>query len=258
METRGGEIGMSRAPRAPDEIFQDFTRDVQENFADDLVSIILYGSGATGEYVPGKSDLNFLIVLKDASVNSLRRFMKSSLRWRKRRVNTPLFMTESYIRSSLDSYPLEFLDMRANYRLVQGKDVLKDLSFRPDDIRVQCERELKGKALHLHQAYLESGGKSGLLRRIISSSITTFTSIFEGLLFLKAIDIPKTKKEIIERVATEFGMDRDLFLKLLAIRKGVIKVSGDEIVGLFRKYSSEIDALSDAVDRLILKQEEGT
>lgn len=247
---------MARAPSKPEEIFSDFTKDLQEAFGEDLVSISLYGSGATGEYVPGKSDLNFLVILKDDSVDSLRRGMAVTARWRKRMVNTPLFMTRAYIDSSLDSYPIEFLDMQANYRLVHGEDILKTLAFRPADLRVQCERELKGKALRLRQVYLEARDKPKAMREIIASSITAFTSIFQGLLFLKAKAIPKTKREIIYQVSREFGLDADTFLKLLAIRAGKKKTSSAEILELFKKYVTEIDALSDAVDELPLKKEE--
>ena len=247
---------MARAPKKPEEIFADFKRDLLRAFGDDLVSIVLYGSGATGEYIPGKSDLNFLVVLKDDSVDSLRRGMDLVAKWRKRMVNTPLFMTKAYIDSSLDSYPIEFLDMQANYRLVHGEDILKTLAFRPADLRVQCERELKGKALHLRQVYLEAKGKSRAMREIIAGSITAFTSIFQGLLFLKDKKIPKTKREIIQLVSQEFGLDANTFLKLLAIKTGEKKASPAEILELFKKYVTEIDALSRAVDKLPLEQEE--
>lgn len=246
---------MARAPKKPEEIFADFKGDLLRAFGDDLVCVVLYGSGATGEYVPGKSDLNFLVVLKDDSVDSLRRGLDLVAKWRKRMVNTPLFMTKAYIESSLDSYPIEFLDMQANYQLVYGEDVLKTLVIRPADLRVQCERELKGKALRLRQVYLEAKENPRALREIISGSITAFTSIFQGLLFLKGKEIPTTKREIIHLVSQEFGLEGDTFLKLLAIKTGQKKASGPEILELFKKYVEEIDALSKLVDELPLEKE---
>lgn len=247
---------MARAPKNPQEIFADFKEDLVKAFGDDLVAIVLYGSGATGEYRPGKSDLNFLVVLKDDSVDSLRRGMDMVAKWHKRMVNTPLFMTPTYIQSSLDSYPIEFLDMQANYRLVYGEDILKTLEFRPADVRVQCERELKGKSLRLRQVYLEAKEKPRAMRSVIASSITAFTSLFQGLLFLVEKEIPKTKREIIELVSQEFGLDVDTFMKLLAIKTGEATATGPEISELFKKYVGEIDALGKAVDRLPLEKEE--
>ncbi len=247
---------MARAPKDPAEIFADFTKDLQGIFGSELISIILYGSGATGEYVPGKSDLNFMVILKDDSIDSLQRAKDVISQWRKRMVNTPLFMTREHISSSLDSYPIEFLDMQANYRLVYGEDLLENLRFKPADIRVQCERELKGKALHLRQAYLESRENPKLLRGVIAGSITAFTALFQGLLSLAGKSIPKTKEEIVKAVSEQYGLDSETFLKLLAVKSGQIKISASEIAELVIKYVSEIDALSNAVDQLPLQREE--
>jgi predicted nucleotidyltransferase len=247
---------MAKAPQNPEEIFAEFSGDLKKAFGDDLISIILFGSGATGEYVPGKSDLNFLVVLTDDSVSSLKRALKPAARWRKRMVNTPLFMTPEYIASSLDSYPVEFLDMKANYQVVYGEDVLENLRFQPAEVRVQCERELKGKLLHLRQAYLESEEKAKRLREIINASITTFISIFQGLLYLRRAPIPRTRKEIIQQVAAEFQISADVFLRLLEIRKGTVKISARELSEVFGNYIGEIEALSDSVDKMVLKQEE--
>jgi hypothetical protein len=147
--------------------------------------------------------------------------------------------------------------MQANYRLVHGEDVLKDLIFRPTEVRIQCERELKGKALRLRQVYLESREKPRALREIIAGSITAFTSIFQGLLYLAGKPIPRTKEEIIKEVAEGFQLDVGVFLKLLAVKRGQIKASGPELAGLFKEYVSQIDALSGMVDQLSLEEKEG-
>ena len=62
---------MSRIPKNPEEIFPDIIKDCSALFADDLVSIILYGSAASGDYVSGKSDINLMIVLSDAGIDRI-------------------------------------------------------------------------------------------------------------------------------------------------------------------------------------------
>ena len=146
--------------------------------------------------------------------------------------------------------------MQANYRLVYGEDLLENLRFKPADIRVQCERELKGKALHLRQAYLESRENPKVLKGVIAGSITTFTALFQGLLSLAGKSIPKTKEEIVKAVSEQYGLDSETFLKLLTVKRGQIKISASEIAELVIKYVSEIDALSRAVDQLPLQREE--
>jgi len=107
----------------PEEMFSNITEDYKKIYGDDLTSIILYGSAAGKDYRPGKSDLNFIIVLSEEAIDRLGEAVETVSRWRKKNVATPLFMTKSYISSSLDSYPLEFLNMRNGYVLVYGEDV---------------------------------------------------------------------------------------------------------------------------------------
>jgi len=40
---------MSRIPKKPEEIFSEITGDYRKIFGEDLISIILYGSGAGGD-----------------------------------------------------------------------------------------------------------------------------------------------------------------------------------------------------------------
>ena len=81
----------------PEEIFPDIIEDYRKIYGDDLISVILYGSAAGGDYRPGKSDLNFMIVLSEEAIDHLGKAIETVSRWRKRNVATPLFMTKSYM-----------------------------------------------------------------------------------------------------------------------------------------------------------------
>lgn len=245
---------MAKIPKRPEEIFQEFTRDYQAIFRDDLKSIILYGSGARGEYIPKKSDLNFLIVLTEGAMDRLREAYPLIRKWRKRRVNIPLFLTEEYITSSLDSFPVEFLNFRDSHVLVFGKDVLEGLSFGKKNIRLQCERELKGKLLLLREAYLDSEGKTRNLRQVSSASLTAFLSLFRALLFLGDREIPHHNNELISTAAKEIGFDEKPFMEVLRVREGKVKARHDEMGTIVEKYLEAIRELWKTVDQLEVKE----
>ena len=241
---------MAKIPKKPEEIFSEITRDFRKAFGDDLLSIILYGSGATGDYVSGKSDLNFLVVLSEEGIDDLRRAMETVARWRKRKVATPLFMTKSYILSSLDSYPLEFLNIIRNHVLVFGEDVLSELYIDPSHLRLQLEREIKGKTLLLRGGFLETEGRVKQIRDLIKVSLIAFISIFNALLYLKDLEIPQQKREVIRWVAKAFPIDPDVFLKCADIREGIGSFSSSDIQAIFRAYLREVKKLSEIVDRM--------
>ena len=233
----------------PEEIFSDMTRDYREIYGDGLVSVILYGSGAGKEYRPGKSDLNFLIVLSEEAIDHLDRALKAVSRWRTKGVATPLFMTRPFIASSLDSYPLEFLNMQNGYVLVYGEDLLQDLSFEPCHLRLQCEREIMGKLLLLRERFLETGGRPRRLRDLIAESITALISIFGGLLYLKGRQIPPSRREVVEALAREFPVDAGVFMRCLDIKEGET-VPSSEMQDIFMAYLAEVRRLRGVVDEL--------
>jgi len=240
-----------KAPSSPEEIFDQFVADLKGIYGDQLISVILYGSGATGEYVPGKSDINFLVVVGDNSIGRLERSIPLVKKWAKRRVAVPLFLTREYIESSLDAFPIEFLVMKLSHRLVYGEDILEDIPISPSDLRLQCERELKGKLLRLRQAFLESGGKRKELGILVSESLTAFVSIFKALLFIRGRGVPVRREDIFADVSEEFEeLDGELFVKLLKWRQGLYKPSEREALELFSSYVSQIDALAKKVDEM--------
>jgi predicted nucleotidyltransferase len=222
--------------------------DCRNAFGDDLVSVILYGSGVTKEYDPKKSDLNFLIVLSEEGIERLHLAHGLVAKWRKKKVSTPLFLTKAYIESSLDTFPIEFLNIERNHELIFGEDVLEGISFKKHFIRMQCERELKGKLLLLRERYVETGGKSKILQQLISASVPTFIFVFKGLLYLLGKEVPVTKQETITMLARELDLDEPLFLSLLQISSGVQKPSRQEIDHIFKRYLKQIRALALLMD----------
>ncbi|MEN6318386.1 MAG: hypothetical protein ABFD82_06480 [Syntrophaceae bacterium] len=241
---------MAKVPTKPEEIFAEFTDDFKSVFASDLISIILYGSGASGHYVPGKSDINFLVILSEGGIDNLEKAISIISRWRKQKVAIPLFMTKAEVLSSLDSYPIEFLTMKKHYVLVYGEDILAGLSFEQSHLRLQFERELKGKILHLRSGFLEAEGKVKRIRELIQISFTAFISIFKALLYFQGIDIPQKRRDVIKSVAAVYPIDPVIFLKCADIKEGLDRIPTAEVQILFKAYMKEIEKLSTFVDHM--------
>jgi len=117
-------------------------------------------------------------------------------------------------------------------------------------LRMQCEREVKGKLLLLREAFLESRGKGKDLQQLIAQSLGAFIAIFNGLLHLKGEELPRHKRDVIKNVCQAFDMDNDLFAKLLDIKEKRVKLSGPEITNLFKAYLKQVQKLWKVVDTL--------
>jgi len=243
---------MAKIPKTPQEVFPEFVADLKGIYGEGLQSLILFGSGARGDYVPGKSDINFLAILDENAVNDLERLQPLIPKWKKRAVAVPLIMTKAFICSSVDVYPVEFLNMKRHYQVVHGEDVLKDLVFDGKALRLQCERELKGKLMLLRTGFLNTAGKAEDLRRLMAASITAFLSVFGALLLVRGREIPKERRDIVPAVAQTYGLDAAPFLRCIDLREGKKDLSLGDLKAILQSYTVEIQKLIKAVDDLIL------
>lgn len=230
-----------------------FKRDIIEVFGNDLESVVLYGSAATKDYIPRMSDINFLVVLNKEGMDDVWKAYRSTAKWQRKRIAPPLFMTASYIASSSDCFPIEFLNMRFAYQVLFGDNPLKDVKIRNSDLRLQCENEIKGKLLQLRIGQVLAGGNAARLRKLISVSLVTFTSIFRALLTLKNKEVPKKRAEVIAAACDAFGLNSGVFKKLYAIRERKTRPKRKELILLIKAYTAEIDTLSQIVDRMQIK-----
>ncbi len=241
---------MAKIPDQPQDIFAPLTEDYLKAFGKDLISLILYGSAAGGAYVKGKSDINILVILTPEGINRLEAGFALVKSWRKRNVAVPLVMTKAFMASSLDAYPIEFFNMKNNSILIHGENVLESLVFKPEDLRLQIERELKGKILLLREGYLESGGSERPVRQLIRKSLTAFVSIFNAMLYLKQAQAPHNKRETIKEMNKVFAIDAAVLMLCFEISQDKDKFSGKEVIDVFKKYLQEVEKACDIIDSL--------
>jgi predicted nucleotidyltransferase len=114
---------------------------------------ILYGSGARGDFVPGHSDINLMLILDDITPATLRALGPAFAHWRKDSPEPPLVIGRGEWREAADTFPIEITDMRAACRVLRGADPLAGLVVERADLRRAVERELRGKLLRLRQGY---------------------------------------------------------------------------------------------------------
>ncbi|MCD6087302.1 MAG: hypothetical protein J7K11_04995 [Candidatus Hydrothermae bacterium] len=233
-----------------EKIARDFTKDIKKLYGKKLVSIFLYGSAAGEDYIPGKSDINFLVVLEEINVGDLDLYLKKRSKWERKKVVTPLFLTEDYIRRSLDVFPIEFLDLKEKHVTLYGKDLLAELTIDPANLRLQIESEIKGKLLRLRQSYMELEGKPKKVKKLLDIALSSLTPAFRNLLRLVGEEVPLSKPEILEKIARRFALDPDLFGRWWRLKTGEMKASAAEIRKLFGDIHEEIEKLMDIVDGL--------
>jgi hypothetical protein len=150
----------------------------------------------------------------------------------------------------LDSFPIEFLTMKQNYRVVYGEDIFAEIEIQPRHLRLQCERELRGKLLFLREGYLNTNGKSSMIKHLIKASLSAFSSIFSALLFLKDEEVPELKREIFMKTSDVFNLDSKVFENIFDLENKKSKLKKEQIYDLMEQYIVEIAKLADIIDKL--------
>lgn len=220
-----------------------FAAEMKACWGADLAAVVLYGSAARDDYVPGRSDLNFLVLVRDLDPVRLLGLGKLAKAWRKRKIAMPVFMRPEMVATALDSYPLEFLTMKAAYRLLHGEDPLASLTFSPEDVRLQCERDLRGKLLHLRAGAIASEGKRDRRADLIRASLPALTAIFQGLLFIAGRDYALWGGDLLEAGHAAFDLDADLFHALARLRFEKRLPPREELEQLLVRYLIEVERL---------------
>jgi hypothetical protein len=220
--------------------------DYRQCYGNDLVSIILYGSAASGDFDPARSDINLLIVLSVASVALMEKSLPVQAAWAKKRFPTPLFMDKAYIASSLDSFPVEFLNMKSRYTLLAGEDVLEGLSISGDHLRLQIERELKGKRLHLLQEWLHVRQHRHDARELMDASLRDYSAIFRALLQIRSIPVPADRPALFRAIEQAFGLGDQPFSRMYSALRQWKKKEAETI---FYAYAEALMKITDVIDK---------
>ncbi len=217
---------------------------------DRLVSVVLYGSAAAGDHHEGFSDLNVLCVLDQMTTSELAQSEPVFRWWREKGNPSPLLLSEHEVATSTDCFAIEFHDIKAHHRILQGKDVISQLVVDNSFYRAQVEHDLRAKLLRLRQKASGALSDKDTLRRLLADSISTFCILFRHALILHGVAAKGKKRDVIEQARESFGIDPVPFAKLLDLREERIKARDLEPQGLLDSYLKQISIVIDAVDRL--------
>ena len=181
-------------------------------------SAVLYGSAARGDFVPGRSDINLLLILDSVAPATLRSLGPALTTWRKGSPQPPLLIGRAEWARADDTFPIELADMRTAYRVLRGADPLTGLSLDRADLRRAVERELRGKLLRLRQGYAAAAGDPLLLGEVAARSAATIMVLLRAILALLERTVPADPLELAAAAAGAIGVDGEPLLDVIRHR----------------------------------------
>ncbi|HEX8721062.1 MAG TPA: hypothetical protein VF736_10560 [Pyrinomonadaceae bacterium] len=244
------------ANRVAQEAFNHLIGDLKATHGDNLASVVLYGSAASGDFVQLESDYNLLIALHRITPDDLKLAQPPMREWQRLGHPMPVYFTFSELRDAADVFPIEFRQMERARVVLYGRDPFETLRLSDKNLRHQTEYELRSKLIQLRRLYIPASSSAGRLRDLMTDSLSSFAALFSPVLLLHGQEPPVLRHDIVRATARLLGLDGGVFERVFALRGDGARAPGErEADELFAEYLAQVERVIEAVDRLEVSKE---
>ncbi|HEX4129160.1 MAG TPA: hypothetical protein VHZ24_03900 [Pirellulales bacterium] len=229
------------------EPIRQFAGHLQQLAGGQAIGLTIYGAALDADSAASLiSDdtsrrITSVLSVETVDLEMLRRLAIDGAKLHRTRFAPPLVMTGEMIRRSLDSFPLELLEIHQQHATVLGDDPFAALEFEAQPLRVQCERELRSMALAMRQALLVSGGEERALDELQRYAGDGLLRVLRGLLWLRDEKSFVAAERAISASEATAG-------RPLAACRAAIERRGHTGWEHFKRLYAEIEALGNLAD----------
>jgi hypothetical protein len=242
------DLNLEKLKPAASGRIRPFLNEILEKYMQKIHSIHITGTALTEDYEDKVSDVNSIFVLKDMELKFLELLAPLGKKYGKNKVTAPLIMTPDYIKTSLDVFPIEFLNFKLIHSTVFGEDILDNIEINRKDLRHQCERELKTKLIWLRQGYISSQGDRKILSEGLINSIKGYIPLFRSIIVLFSKEPPIKQREVITALSESTSIDTGVFAGVLKVKHEKTRLSIEELNTIFEEYYQTTAMLGKIVD----------
>ena len=237
-----GIVNIDQLTSGMQEPVKRFVLRVQELAGSNCLAITSFGAITTPAFDPRKQLAKSVVILNNIDLPMLRELAKDGVKLGKAKIAAPLIMTPVYIEGSLDTFPLEFLEIQQCHLCLAGPDHFSDLSFDASHIRLQCERELKTILIAMRQGLLAAAGREKMFGTMESDIAERLMRTLRGLLWLH------DQKDYLDAIQVVGHIEQETERSLPAIR-GTLQDLRQHGWEDFMKLYEEIDGLKTLADK---------
>jgi predicted nucleotidyltransferase len=193
---------------------REYARKLKETLGERLRSVVLHGSVARGEAVEGVSDVNLLVLVDAADPQLLRTLAPRAREWLEKERALPLLFGWDEWQDSMDAFAIETADMLEAREILVGADPLADAVVNPAELRLQAERELRGKLVHLREGMLVAADRPAELGRLLLTALPSVATYLRAGLRLAGRPVPGTTPAVFREASGLLDQDPALLERL--------------------------------------------
>lgn len=193
-----------------------------ESAGDNLQSLILYGGGARGRYHPGSSDINLMILLKNASTAMLKQIAPALEQGQQSIRLEPFILTTEEFQRAAEAFPTKFIEIRNHHVVLLGPDPFADMQISRNRALIRIEQELLNLHLRLRRRYLAIHESPELMYQALRQSVVSLAVTLDAMLDLcgRPEAPANTRAGILQQAAGRFKLDQPALADLGALRAG--------------------------------------
>jgi len=187
---------------------------LQKTFGDNLVSAFIHGNCLMEGYDPFQSPWTVSLILKNNGPEVISKIKKEITLAILENVKFLYFFSPNEILTSLDAFPLEYLHIAYKNEVLCGIQPLAGFSPNREELRLECERELRGILMHLRVAfaYAKAGKNTVELHKEILNQVLP---ILYGVHFLEHGVYPDCHQKIFDQYPALAECQMEKFIKTL-------------------------------------------
>ena len=242
-------------PDATQKLLRTYVKEVTGKFGEQLEGLILYGSAVRGEFIPGRSNLNILLLVSSYDSAVLKQYSALHRQWSKEQIVAPLFLTEKELPVSAGVFPLEFLEIQEQHRVLAGRDPFIGFHVKTDRLREAVVQGLMSHLLRLRQRYVEGNGGEAATAILLPLSITSTIPLLRGIQRLLGRPVLSHSDAVIKDVAEQFKLDLQSFLDVLLLKRGQISPGSHEMPHFFDRYLQAATLLTREVEQRLQSEQ---
>lgn len=227
-----------------DKLLESLKAELGEN----LASVIAFGSQANVEDT--KNNLNLMIVTNTLNAENLYAISKPIQKWVKAKNPIPVIMNRDEWYSSFDVYAIEYSDIRENYRLIYGENLVQSIGINKYFLRLECESELKSLLLKYKNNFLMNVRSDKEMKKVLNQVIKTLLVIFRSVLRLHDCAVPYRAIDIIEFVSNYLNFNKIVMLKLAKVKYEGDDYTKQELMYIEAELVKDIQHILKQVDAM--------
>lgn len=243
------------APPRIKSALRDFLEELQKHGGYNLVGLILYGGLANGHYQFDRSDVNVVVLLRDASIPRIKEISPVLRKaWSQARID-PMIITPTEVSKSADTFPTKFLHIKKNNIVLFGENPFAVLDVPRQFIRLRVEQELRNCVLRMRRLYVNAQDDSYQLANFLGNLSSTIEVELASMLSLQnTAESVNPRGEslsysaIVEAASTQWNLDKEALLKLPDYRRKQFDV--EDVQQIYGRVLVSMAKAADVADAL--------